>query len=67
MMPKPECLRCRMIGTVVLCALLGGAAGFAALAYGGSQSDSMLATFFAAIVPLLWQARKNRIGKEDSE
>lgn len=66
-MAKAECPRCGIVRTVLLSVLLGGAAGFAALAFGGSQSESMMATFFGAIAPLLWLARKNRIRKEDSK
>jgi len=62
---KADCPRCVLIRTVLLCVLLGSAAGFAVHAYGGSQESSMLATFFAAIVPLLWQARRNRIHRKD--
>jgi hypothetical protein len=50
-----------VISTVLLSALLGGAGGFGVLAYGGSQELSMLATFFGAILPVLWLARQNRI------
>lgn len=66
-MSKPACPRCRLIRTVLLSILLGGAAGFAVHVYGGSQTASMLATFFAAISPLLWQARRNRMRTEDRE
>jgi len=65
--PKAKCPRCRAIRTILLSVLLGGAAGFAVLKLGGSQNDSMLATFFGAIAPLLWLARKNRIRREDAE
>jgi len=65
-MAKAECPRCRLIRTVLLSILLGGAAGFAVLAYGGSQNGSMLATFLAAIAPMLLQARKNRRRRDDS-
>jgi hypothetical protein len=65
--PEAKCPRCRAIRTILLSALLGGVAGFAVLKLGGSQNDSMLATFFSAIAPLLWLARKNRFRREDSE
>jgi hypothetical protein len=64
---EEKCPRCRAIRTILLSVLLGGAAGFAALKLGGSQNDSMLATFFGAIAPLLWLARKNPIRDEDPE
>ena len=64
---EAKCPLCRAIRTILLSFLLGGAAGFAALKLGGSQNDSMLATFFGAIAPLLWLARKNRIRREDPE
>lgn len=66
-MSKPACARCSLIRTVLLSVLLGAGAGFAVHFYGGSQTTSMLATFFAAISPLLWQARRNRIRREDAE
>ena len=50
-----------------VCVCWVAAAGFAVLKLGGSQNDSMLATFFGAIAPLLWLARKNRIRREDPE
>jgi len=65
--PEEKCPRCRVIRTILLSLLLGGAAGFAVLKLGGSQTDSMLATFFGAITPLLWLARKNRIRRADPE
>lgn len=61
------CARCRVLRMVLLVVLLGGAAGFGVLAAGGSQESSMLATFFGAIAPLLWLARKNRIRKNESD
>ena len=52
---------------ILLCILLGGAAGFLVLMAGGSRNASMLATFFAALAPLLWLARRNRVHREDQE
>ena len=60
------CARCRVLRMVLLVVLLGGAAGFGVLAAGGSQESSMLATFGAAIAPLLWQARKKRSQRDDT-
>jgi hypothetical protein len=51
---------------LLLSVSLGGFAGFAANAFGGSTNLSMAATFFGAIVPLLWQARRNRTRRGDS-
>jgi len=64
-MGKAACARCGMIRMVLLSILLGAGAGFAVHAYGGSQTASMLATFFGAIFPLLWQARRNRRRRGD--
>jgi len=47
---------------VLLSVLLGGGAGLGVLAYGGSRDLSMTATFFAAMLPVLWWARQNRVG-----
>lgn len=66
-MAEEGCSRCRIIRMVLLSLGLGGGAGFATLGYGGSSSLSMLATFFAALVPLLWHARHNRIRREGSQ
>lgn len=63
---RPECPRCRVIRAVLLSLLIGGGAGFAVIAYGGSANLSMLATFFGALAPWLWYARKNRLRREDS-
>lgn len=54
------CRLCRVIRTMLLSMLLGGAGGFGVLALGGSQRLSMVCTFFGAALPLLWWARKNR-------
>jgi len=66
-MGKKECPRCKSIRMILLCILLGGAAGFLVLMAGGSRNASMLATFFAALAPLLWLARRNRVHREDQE
>ncbi len=49
----------------MLCIVLGGTAGYVVMLFGGSQDASMLATFFGAILPLLWQARRNRVRSDD--
>jgi len=59
------CRACELVRTILLCVILGGAAGFGVLAYGGSQDASMVATFCAAIAPILWQARRNRTRDKD--
>lgn len=61
------CRICLILRTFVLSALLGGAAGYGVLLAGGSPGLSMAATFFAAIAPVLWLARKNRISDAGSE
>ena len=65
-MKTSGCAPCRVLRTVLLVVLLGGAAGFAVLAAGGSQESSMMATFGAAITPLMWQARKGRSRRDDA-
>lgn len=60
-MSRASCRVCRVISTVLLSILLGGAGGFGVLAYGGSKELSMLATFLGAILPVLWLARQDRI------
>jgi hypothetical protein len=52
---------------VLLILVLGRVDGFVVLAAGGSQESSMMATFFGAIAPLMWLARKNRIRKDESD
>ena len=64
-MKAPACASCRVVRMALLIIVLGGAAGFGVLAAGGSQESSMLATFGAAIAPLLWQARKRRLERDD--
>lgn len=59
-MSGTRCPRCRFIRTVLLSVLLGGGAGFGVLAYGGSSELSMAATFFGALIPVLWLVRHNR-------
>ena len=65
-MKASGCAPCRVLRTVLLVVVLGGVAGFGVLAAGGSQESSMLATFAAAIAPVLWQARKERSRDEDA-
>lgn len=60
------CPLCRRIRLVLFCLLLGGGAGFAVLRYGGSNDLSMAATFVGALIPLLWQAWKNRGADRDA-
>lgn len=59
------CRRCRLIRTVFLAVLLGGAAGFGVLAYGGSRNASMAATFFGALLPVLWYGRRRDEARRD--
>ena len=59
-MSKTDCRLCRSVRTVLLSVLLGGGGGFLVLRLGGSQELSMLATFFGAIAPLMWAARRKR-------
>lgn len=66
-MNASACASCRVLRMVLLILVLGGVAGFVVLAAGGSQESSMMATFFGAIAPLLWLARKNRIRKDESD
>ena len=66
-MREKVCARCRLLRTALLCSVLGGAAGFVVLAYGGSANESMAATFLAALVPVLWYNRQNRLGPPGSE
>ena len=65
-MKATGCAPCRVLRTVFLIVLLGAVAGFAVLAAGGSQESSMMATFAAAIAPLLWQARNRRSRPDDT-
>ena len=65
-MKASACAPCRVLRMALLVILLGAAAGFGVLAAGGSQESSMMATFAAAIAPLLWQARKNRARNDES-
>lgn len=58
---KKPCSLCRTLRTVALSVLLGAAAGLAVLHYGGSRELSMTATFFGALGPLLWWARRRRV------
>lgn len=66
-MREKVCARCRLLRTALLCTLLGGAAGFGVLAYGGSADESMAATFLAALMPVLWYNRQHRLGRSGSE
>ena len=61
---KP-CPRCRSLRAAVLAVVLGAGAGYAVLAYGGSREWSMLATFFGAVLPVMWWARKGRDDAND--
>ncbi len=58
---RKSCALCRVLRVMVLSIVLGGSAGIAVLYAGGSQTLSMLATFFAALGPVMWWARRNRI------
>ena len=49
---------------VLLSVLLGGGGGFLVLRLGGSQTLSMIATFFGAIAPVLWIARRRRLNND---
>ena len=60
MSQRKDCTLCAKIAIVLLCAVLGAAAGFAAVAAGASSEMSMAATFLGAMVPLMWQARRSR-------
>ncbi len=64
---KKSCRICLVVRTFVLSAFLGAGAGYGVLAVGGSAGLSMAATFFAAIAPILWLARQNRISRTGSE
>lgn len=66
-MNASACAPCRVLRMVLLIIVLSGVAGFVVLAAGGSQESSMMATFFGAIAPLMWLARKNRIRKDESD
>ena len=60
-----RCRSCRTLWVALLSVLLGGSAGFAVLAYGGSRDASMVATFVAAMVPILVSSRHNREQTKD--
>lgn len=64
---KKICHICLVVRTFVLSVLLGAGAGYGVLVIGGSAGLSMAATFFAAIAPVLWLARQNRISRTGSE
>lgn len=65
-MKATACAPCQVLRMVFMIVLLGGMAGFAVLAAGGSQESSMMATFAAAIAPLLWRARNRRSRPDDT-
>jgi hypothetical protein len=56
-----------VIRTVLLSLLLGAGGGFAAMAAGGSQDLSMIATFCGAIAPLMWFNRHRRTRNQRSD
>lgn len=64
-MSETICPRCRLIRTVLLAVVLGGGAGFGVSAYGGSPELSMAATFFGAMIPVLWLARQDRVRRDE--
>lgn len=64
-MSKTRCRVCRSVRIVLLSVLLGAGSGFLVLRYGASTELSMLATFLGAIAPLMWVARRSRLGDED--
>ena len=59
-MSKTTCRRCLWIRALILAMLLGAAAGWLSIHYGAGRQLSMLATFVAAVLPLLWYARSTR-------
>lgn len=60
MSQRKDCRLCAKIAVLVMCAGLGAGAGLGADALGASRELSMAATFFAAMAPLLWWARRSR-------
>lgn len=65
-MQHVPCRLCRYARLILLAGLLGAASGFGANAAGWNASWSMSATFFGAIIPLLWFARRNRRRNDES-
>lgn len=55
-----NCRLCRNVRLVLLSVVLGGVAGFAVIRGGGSTDLSMVATFFGALVPVVWHVRRHR-------
>jgi len=52
-----SCRVCLLIRTVILAVVMGGGAGYLVAQSVGPGKLSMLATFFGAIVPLMWYVR----------
>jgi disulfide bond formation protein DsbB len=59
-MPEKPCALCRNIRLLLVSVILGSGAGLLADALGAATHLSMATTFFAAMVPILWQARRQR-------
>jgi disulfide bond formation protein DsbB len=59
-MSEKPCALCRNIRLLLVSVILGGGAGLLADALGAGAHLSMATTFFGAIVPVVWQARRQR-------
>jgi len=59
-MKIPGCKRCLKLRTALLAMICGAGAGALAIGWGAGSQVSMTATFFGAIVPVLWYSRKTR-------
>lgn len=56
-----KCRLCLLVRTVILAIVLGAGAGYLVVQSVGPGNLSMLATFFGALLPVLWYVRdKNR-------
>ncbi len=55
-----QCRVCLLIRTVLLAIVLGGGAGWLVAQSLGPGNLSMIATFFGALLPVLWYVRDTR-------
>ena len=55
-----SCRVCLLVRTVFLAAVLGGGGGYMVAQAVGPGSLSMLATFFGALLPVMWYVRDRK-------
>lgn len=55
-----SCGACLVARTVILAIILGGGAGYLVTRWVGTGNLSMLATFFGALLPVMWYVRDKK-------